>query len=74
MIYRTELIILHILDLLELLEVNHDGEDGTLSLMVDGEEQVEVDFDDLCLVVRTTSDRSASPSPKILPMSATSQD
>jgi len=66
MIVRTELITLHAVDLLELLGTPGDGQ-GSLSLMTDGEEQIEIDLDALCLVVKLELANDAPPS-YILPM------
>lgn len=56
MIHKTELFSLHILDLLELLHADPSGE-GSLLLVVGGEEKSEIDFDDLCLVLRIVTKR-----------------
>jgi hypothetical protein len=68
MINRIELITLHILDLLELLDADPGGE-GSLVLLVNGEERAEVDFTDLCLVVKVETPQ-ASDSPPIIPIGA----
>lgn len=51
MIHRTELVCLHILDLLELLHASPSGE-GSLMLVVGGEEISEFDFEELCIVLK----------------------
>jgi hypothetical protein len=51
MINRCELITLHISDLLEMIDADPGGE-GSLVLMVNGEEAADVDLTDLCLIVK----------------------
>lgn len=54
MVTRTELITLHIFDLLELLGTSI-AEGGSMTLRTKDEEEMEVDLDDLCMVVRIES-------------------
>lgn len=66
MIVRTEMITLHILDLLQMLDASN-GSEGSLRLLVDGEEQADVPFEDLCLVVRI-DDRTPASAANIIPL------
>ena len=70
MINRCELITLHILDLLELLDADLDGQ-GSLVLMVDGEEHAEVDLANLCLVLKIDEAGSVGNRTATIPFSAT---
>jgi hypothetical protein len=69
MIRKTELFTLEIDDVLKLIGAANDST-GSLILMQKGEEQAEVELNDLCLVVRIESsvDRLASPIRATIPM------
>lgn len=56
MIHKTELFTIHILDLLALLHAAPSSE-GSVRLIVGGEEHAEADFDELCLVIQTVTER-----------------
>lgn len=55
MVNRTELLTLHIDDLLHALGVENPRDQGSMVLMANGEEQAEVDLDDLCMVIQIRS-------------------
>lgn len=57
MVSRIELITLHATDLLELLQVNGSSV-GSLTLMSEGEELMELDLENLCLVLEIESEHN----------------
>jgi hypothetical protein len=54
MMMKTELITLHVFDLLELLGTDM-GDGGSMTLKNGAGEEMEVDLDNLCMVIRVDS-------------------